>query len=508
MAGGMHNPGSGGNRANILEEAAVHALGKDLVSRMAMLLKTVRIHSVQNSALQYSVKIFVQAANQLYSHLGDFTLRGDIDSVFVEDVRIRAEPILWDNIVHLLRELSNRHLGGIAFTGVVNPVEVRSFLGTLLDHEDLAPGTGAKKLNEALAAKGVHQIRFLPRMSLVTDASAIQTEEEAHAKSAVRLYAELLVTMKAWMSVQEPQVPEILRGRLLQGVQNLVDLLHDAPEWVLSAATYRSADEYRVVHSVNMCILSIALGHRIDLPRKALMNLGMAALYADAGMRRMGIDLNMKVEPGSFAERHGIAEHPLQSVKEVLQTPALTRAQRDRVLVAYEHHIGRDGRGFPPRIKGKPKHLFSSIVSIADQFDELTSDQADLSAQSPSQAIETMSKDVKFHDNRLLSIFIHMMGPFPLGTVVELSTGETAVVFRQSIDQRFRHRPLVKIFMAPDGTLVEPTIFDLTACTTHNNFLAHIKRVLPTPHLKDMTIVQVLFSQAEDEAESRPRWDG
>ena len=497
----------GRDKANILEEAAVHALGKALVSRMAMLLKTVRIHSVQNSALQYSVKIFVEAANSLYSHLGDFTLRGDVDAMFVDDVRIRAEPILWDNIVHLLTELSNRYVGGMTFTGSVNPVVVRSFLGVLLDHGELRPGEATKILNASLAAKGVHQIRFLPRLSLVTDATAIMDEEEAHAKSAVRLYAELLVTMKAWMSIQEPTVPEILRGRLLQGVQNLVDLLHDSPEWVLSAAMYRDPLEYRVVHSVNMCILSIAIGHRIELPRKALMNLGMAALYADAGMRRIGVDLSMAVDQGSIAERHGVAEHPLHSVKEVLQTPALTRAQRDRMLVAYEHHTGRDGAGFPPRIKGKPKHLFSTIVSLADQYDELTSDHFEFSAQSPSQALETMSKAAAFHDSRLLSIFVHMMGPFPLGTVVELSTGETAVVFRQSIDQRFRHRPIVKIFRNASGKLVEPTAFDLTACTSASDFLAHIHRVLPTPKLEGMTMAQVLFAQSESEGEAGPRWD-
>jgi HD-GYP domain-containing protein (c-di-GMP phosphodiesterase class II) len=504
----MAGPGQGGNRANILEEAAVHALGKDLVSRLAMLLKTVRIHSVQNSALQYSVKIFTEAANQLFAHLGEFTLRGDIDAMFVNDVRIRAEPILWDNIVHLLRELSNRHIGGIQFTGPVNPVVVRSFLGVLLDHEELLAGQGAKVLNEGLGGKGVHQIRFLPRMSLVTDATALLDEEEAHARSAIRLYAELLVTMKAWMSLQEPDVPEVLRGRLLQGVQNLVDLLHESPDWVLSAATYRDPAEYRVVHAVNMCILSIALAHRIDLPRKALMNLGMAALYADSGMRRIGVDLSMAIEPGSVAERHGLHEHPLASAKEVLQTPALTRAQRDRLLVAYEHHTGRDGSGFPPRIKGKPKHLFSTIVSIGDQYDALTSDQFEVSAQSPSQALETMAKAAEFHDPRLLSIFIHMMGPFPVGTVVQLSTGETAVVFRQSIDQRFRHRPMVKIVADPRGRPVEPTLYDLTSCTSSNDFLTHVQRVLPSSALREMTVVQALFAHSDAEEETRPRWGG
>lgn len=42
---------------DLLQEAEVQALGKNLVSRLAMLFKTVRIHSAQNDALRYSVKI-------------------------------------------------------------------------------------------------------------------------------------------------------------------------------------------------------------------------------------------------------------------------------------------------------------------------------------------------------------------------------------------------------------------------------------------------------------------
>ena len=72
---------------DLLQEAQIQALGKNLVSRLAMLFKTVRIHSVQNEALRYSVKILVEAANALFTRLGDYTLRGDVDSVFVNDYR-------------------------------------------------------------------------------------------------------------------------------------------------------------------------------------------------------------------------------------------------------------------------------------------------------------------------------------------------------------------------------------------------------------------------------------
>ena len=380
---------------------------------------------------------------------------------------------------------------------------MRVFLGVLLDHPELLKTEGATKLNEALNQRGLSQLRFLPRLALVTDSANLVTEDEARALTAVRVYAELVVTMKAYHGVREPEIPEVLRARLLTAVQTAVDLLHDAPEWLLSAATFRDPDEYRVVHSVNMCLLVLCLGHRVELSRKSLMNLGLAALYADSGLRLLDFDLTMA--PGG---RDAMERHPLLSVAEILQTPALTRAQRDRIVVAYEHHTGRDGSGYPPRISGKPKHLFSSLVGIVDRFDELSSERHGAAALPAPEAMEAMNREIAHHDPRLLAIFFHMMGPYPVGTVLELSTGEVAVVFRPATDHRFVGRPLVKIARDAEGRQVPPTLFDLCEGSAEGDFLAHIRRVLPPSGLGGMTPAQVLFFQDEGiDGTERPRWD-
>lgn len=495
-------------RDNLLEEARVHGLGKDLVSRLAMLFKTVRIHSVNNSALQYSVKIFVEATNTLFRHLGDFSVRGDVDSVFINDIRIRPEAILWDNIVNLLRELSNRGVGGIQFNGTVFPVAVRKLLQVLLDNDHLDPDEGSRTLNEALRTNGINTITFLPRMSLVTDAAPIIEEEVAKAHRAIRSYSELLVTWKAYLAIAEHEVPDIIRGRLLTAVQAAVDMLHDDPDWFLSAACFRDPEQFQAVHAVNTALLAMAVGHRIELSRKALMNLGMACLYASSGFRRFGVGLDMTVEPGSRAERQGPDTYPLNSVKEILQTPALTRAQRDRILVAYEHRIGDDGSGFPPRIKGKPKHLFSSIVTVCARFDQLTSAYRGRRPLSPSEAVERLTREAATFDPRLLAVFIHMLGPFPIGTVVELSTGELAVVFRHSPDRRFYTRPLVKIVKDSEGRTVAPALFDLTDGDADGNFLAWIRRAVPADAIEGIDPAQVVFASVSEHSddEARPVW--
>ncbi len=488
-------------RDQLMEDAQIHALGKDLTSRFAMLLKTARIHSVHNSALQYSIKIFVDASNSLVLHLGEFTLRGDVDSIFINDMRIRPETILWDNIVHLMQEMADRGLGGLHVTGPLLPIQVRHVLDVFLSQRKIE-SNGAQILNERLSAAGVDQVRFLPRLSLVLEAEKIGSHQEVAALASVHAYTQLLATWKAYLSIDTYEVPEVIRNRLLHTVQDAVDMLHDDAEWFLTSAAFRRDEDLRAVHACNVAVLSLALGHRLEIGRKGLMNLGMAALYADAGLRRIPSRYHVCALTGGGVPPPELAAHPYESVKEVLQTPALTRAQRDRLMVAYEHHIGRDGKGYPPPLPGKGLHLFSAIVSLADRFVELSTELPGVPAMSQSRALEVMTQEQERYDPRLLRIFVHMLGPFPVGSIVQLSTDELAVVFRQSVDPRFRGRPLVKLVRSPRGEDVTPTIFDLTACDDHGNFLAHIVDTT-TPTESGVDVIRVLFSDAS--AGGRPR---
>jgi len=484
---------------DLLQEAEVQALGKNLVSRLAMLFKTVRIHSVQNEALRYSVKILVEAANSLFTRLGDYTLRGDIDSIFVNDYRIRPDVLLWDNIVHLLRELSSRGVGGINFTGPLTPLDVRSLIQTILDNPTLDLSEGAQLLTERLGAVGVDQVSFIKRMSLVTSAQAIAEKETAMSFAAIRCYTELLVTWKAYLDIPDEVVPDVIRARLLTAIQNCVDMHHDEPHWFLSTASFRRPDLHLAVRAVNAAIFAIGLGARLDFTRKTLMNLGMATMYASSGLRNFGISQQFDVENGGRAHRLGAETYPLNSVKEILQTTALTRGQRDRILVAYEHRMNRDGSGYPRRTSAKPKHLFSEIVTLVARYVDLSSDFGEHKGLSATAALEQLSSEEAHFDPRLLRVFIRMLGPFPIGSVVQLTTGEIAVVFRQSKDPKLCRRPAVKVVRDKMGLPIGPTFIDLADTDERDNCLLGIVRPVPAGLVEGLEPAQVVFAATVEE---------
>ena len=64
-------------------------------------------------------------------------------------------------------------------------------------------------------------------------------------------------------------------------------------------------------------------------------------------------------------------------------------------------------------------------------------------------------------DPTLLKIFINMIGVYPLGTFVQLDTGEMGLVFHNSNDPGKYDRPRVKLVMDSQGNKIPSRIVDL-----------------------------------------------
>jgi hypothetical protein len=101
------------------------------------------------------------------------------------------------------------------------------------------------------------------------------------------------------------------------------------------------------------------------------------------------------------------------------------------------------------------------IAGIVDTFSALTSIRPYAEPLSPYEAMQQLQgwADTYFNSG-LVELFIQAIGIFPVGTLVELSTGELAVVLEQSRPRRLK--PKVLVISAPDKTSLEiPFVLDL-----------------------------------------------
>lgn len=185
-------------------------------------------------------------------------------------------------------------------------------------------------------------------------------------------------------------------------------------------------DEYTSYHSINVCVLSVLFGRHLGLTEGELKTLGLGALLHDIGKMRVPVEIinkSSKLEP---AEAGMMRKHPEYGKAMLAESDSIPEQARD---IVYSHHERIDGSGYPLGLKGEQLGMFPMIVSIADVYDAMTSDRAYHLRISPHEALNVMYGWAATHfDETLLEEFIRCLGIYPIGSIVELSSGEIGVV--------------------------------------------------------------------------------
>jgi len=213
-------------------------------------------------------------------------------------------------------------------------------------------------------------------------------------------------------------------------IESMVDHILEEEQILLGMTAIKNYDDYTYYHSVNVSILSIALGQRLGLSRKLLTELGMAALFHDIG--KMEIPSEVLNKPTNFTDDDWaiIKKHPVWGVKALLKLKKLDDITIRAAVVAFEHHQHVDYSGYPRVRKRLELDLFSRIVCFADQYDAMTSARVySRIPMSPDKALSIMMERYGTQlDPLLFKFFINMIGVFPIGTLVMLDSKELGLV--------------------------------------------------------------------------------
>jgi HD-GYP domain-containing protein (c-di-GMP phosphodiesterase class II) len=296
------------------------------------------------------------------------------------------------------------------------------------------------------------------------------------------------------VSVSQEMVESAKTGRSIntvktkRAIQFLIDqLIHDDTN-LMSLTAIKNFDEYTFAHSVNVCILSVALGARLGLPKKKLSELGYGALFHDVGKVKLPLEIINKPAELTEEEWEKIQKHPVWGVKILLSRRALDRFSLVAMVVAFEHHLKMDLSGYPQLSFKKDLNLYSRIVSIADVYDSMTSGRVYAKTPlTPDEALKQMMNQAgKSFDPVLLKVFINMLGIYPVGSVVLLDTGEVGVVIKSNPDQL--SRPEVAIIADKNGKKEKVEMIDLAGLhgKTGEYKRTILKTIDPRPYKLDI----------------------
>ena len=206
------------------------------------------------------------------------------------------------------------------------------------------------------------------------------------------------------------------------------------------------------------CRLPLAVSLRfLQLPRDRLEILGMLGLLQDVGKLKLPTALATN-GPVNAAEVELFRTHVDHSVEILSNTPGLPP---ELTGLASLHHERFDGSGYPRGLRGGGIALFGLIAGIVDTFDALTAPPPFGENMSPSNALNIIYKGRgKQFQPALVEQFIQCIGVFPVGSVVELNSGEVAIVVAQNMVRRLQPRIMV-VKDAHGNALVPYTMLDL-----------------------------------------------
>lgn len=284
--------------------------------------------------------------------------------------------------------------------------------------------------------------------------------------------------------------PEVLKN----AVGSVARSIERNPDAMMLLSKMRAKSRREFDRAIDTSIHMITFGRFLQLSGEQLELLGLAGLLLDIGKINVPDGILKKQGVLTDAEFALAKTHVMQSVEMIRAATELPPGLGDIVL---QHHERLDGSGYPRGLRGDQLTTGDGIAGMVDSYSALTSIRPYAVQASPSSALSLLHKlRGTLFDAVLVEKFIQCIGIYPVGSAVELNTGEIAIVIAQNQARRLQPRVMV-IFDSAGTPLPHLRILDLIKEPKATaDELYRIRRTLPrdmVPIDREQILSQVTF---------------
>jgi len=481
------------------ERLREHGLG--VIMRFLSLVRIGRSYQVENQVFHQQLSAFIESLGPVFAEAPEAVLVSLDSDLYLNGVRLPVKTANLRFHQALMDEFARRRVAGVRILDSITEPQLEGFFRLFLQ-PDAYHGTA---LLEACVAEGLRHI--LPVVHASTESGDLSdpfVPDGFATRSGEDLVAGFGATGSTWPGAgggERGPAPAsdtasvrpathknyslaILGARSLltttalqdgmelhhakRVVQPLIDGAFADEPVVVGLSSLSHHDEYTYAHSVNVCLVAVTMGHFLGLDRRALADLGVAALLHDVGKAAVYDQIRHPLEEMDEEERRLADSHPLEGAKLIARSTALNASTLRCMRVALEHHAARtpqDGEpsrtpagaaGYPALPAGWRTSRLSEIVSAADCFVSLQMHRSERGRSvTPYQALGMMLGPLADRfDPVMLWALVYSVGFYPPGQLVELSDGRTAVVLAPN--KLDLSRPHVRVIMDECGVPFSP----------------------------------------------------
>jgi len=316
-------------------------------------------------------------------------------------------------------------------------------------------GSGGKDAWDTPPFHSLSQRDSAPRLALPSGST--EWDQDWYQRAQVEL--EHLATL---LSQQQSPCLDELRTR----AEGLVNALH-IEEHVMAQAFFPGPKGSTILaHSINVGLIATKVGMGLSFGLNTLIDLCLAGFLHDVGqfllLKSEGVDTHQ-------FESHDEAEVRQHSERGHQILTRLNKTEGWLSEVVLQIHERWDGQGYPHSLKGDTIHEFSQIIGLADRFETLVNRKG-ISAHEAIRIL--LTKEKTGFSGHLLKVFVQQLSLFPVGTMVQLSSGEIGTVKRTNPQHPLKPILLMKSDSNRKSSS-EPRLKDLS-----QDHLVHIVKVV------------------------------
>ena len=245
------------------------------------------------------------------------------------------------------------------------------------------------------------------------------------------------------------QLTESVKARVVEGIQylyndtdspnftdttrtitdDLMKAISDNDAIAVDISALKISDEYTFKHSVDVATMSMIVAKKYGLNEREVYEIGISGLLHDVGKSKIPNEILNKAgkltdEEFAMMKQHSLFGYGILKDKEDLSNPIK--------MGVLQHHEKINGRGYPMSVAGDKINLFARIISVSDIYDALVTERPYKKPFSPRDAVEMIMSMTEELDINVMRSFLESVILYPVGTDVELSTGEKARVIENN----------------------------------------------------------------------------
>jgi putative nucleotidyltransferase with HDIG domain len=407
------------------------ALYDDLLRKLASGIRGAQLYAPGHPLTVRNMDALAQVIRQLHGIHPSLTAGIVGQELVVADMPMAKASA---QMADLIRKLKSQEIERITIERGVTPEELEGFMRLLA-----GPSTPA-----AFAS--------LPHIRVGRIATEERAEEGIQSDMAAirRLYASAVnVAQSVWDSAQTEGKPDVALA--LNTVEGLSEAVSQNRTALVALTAMKSYDNYTFTHMVNVSILAMGQARALGIEGRLLREFGLSALMHDIGKVRTPKEILNKPEKLTDAEFEIMKRHTVDGAEILRRTPEMPILAP---VVAFEHHLRLDGSGYPAGATRPTLNLGTQLCSVADVYDAMRSQRAYQKAFPSDRVLAVLQKnDGAQFDQHLVRRFTQLLGIYPPGNLVRLSTGELAVVTKVHAPDPYR--PRVRVIADRSGQRLE-----------------------------------------------------